>query len=76
MMSLLAPVWWRYLLVVVLAAIAVLVLPTALTYLAAGIIVGMVVRDLRRYRDLALMWPIYETILEWDQIEVLLADDP
>ena len=76
MLSLLAPVWWRYLLVVALAVIAVLVLPIALTYLAAGIILGMVIRDLRRYRDLAQLWPMYETILAWDEIEALLTDDP
>lgn len=65
--------WWRYLLVVALAAVAVLILPTALTYVAAGIVLGMVVRDLTRYRELAQMWPVYETILEWDEIEALLA---
>ena len=64
MLSPLAPVWWRYLLVIALASIAILVLPAALTFLGAGIILGMVIRDLRRYRDLAQMWPMYETILE------------
>ena len=76
MLSLLAPVWWRYLLVVILAAIAVLMLPTALNYLLAGFVLGMIVRDLRRYRDLAQLWPMYETILAWDEIEAFLAQDP
>jgi hypothetical protein len=75
MLSLLALVWWRYLLAVILAVIAVLILPTALTYLLTGFVLGMIVRDLRRYRDLAQLWPIYEKILAWDEIEALLADD-
>lgn len=74
-LSLLAPVWWRYLLAVILAAIAVLILPTALTYLLAGFVLGVIVRDLQRYRDLARLWPTYEKILAWDEIEALLADD-
>jgi hypothetical protein len=65
----------RYLLVVVLAGIGVLILPTTLTYLLAGIILGMIVRDLRRDWDLAQHWPMYEQILAWDEIEALLADE-
>ena len=75
MLSLLASIWWRYLLAAILAVIAVLILPTALIYLLAGFFLGMIVRDLMRYRDLAQLWPLYETILSWDEIEALLADD-
>jgi hypothetical protein len=35
----------------------------------------MVVHDLRRYWDLSQLWPMYEQILAWDEIEALLADD-
>lgn len=75
MLSLLASVWWRYLLLMILAVIAVLILPTTLTYLLAGFVLGIIVRDLQRYRDLAQLWPMYETILTRDEIDALLADD-
>ena len=75
MLFLLAPVWWRYLLVVIAAAIAVLILPSALNFLLAGFVLGMIFRDLQRYRHWARLWPMYEKILVWDEIEALLADD-
>ena len=75
MVSLLSKVWWRYLLLIALAVIVILVLPTALAYLAAGIILGAVVRDLRRYWEIAQMWPMYEEVLDWDEIEALLTAD-
>jgi hypothetical protein len=75
MLSLLAPAWWRYLLAVIVTAIAVLILPTALTYLLAGFVLGMIFRDLQRFWHWARLWPMYEQILAWDEIEALLADD-
>ncbi|MEI2689856.1 MAG: hypothetical protein V9H69_09110 [Anaerolineae bacterium] len=75
MLSLLTPVWWRYLLAVGVTAIAVLILPTALSFLLAGLILGMVVRDLQRYWHWARLWPMYEQIFAWDEIDALLADD-
>lgn len=74
MLSLLAPMWWRYLLVVIVTATAVLILPTALNFLLAGLVLGMVFRDLQRYWHWARLWPMYEQILSWDEIEALLAD--
>jgi hypothetical protein len=73
MLSLLALVWWRYLLVVIAAAIAVLILPSALNFLLAGFVLGMVFRDLQRFRHWARLWQMYEQILAWDEIEALLA---
>ncbi len=75
MLSPLAPMWWRYLLAVIVTAIAVLILPTALSFLLAGFVLGTVFRDLQRFRHRALLWPMYEKILAWDEIEALLADD-
>jgi hypothetical protein len=75
MLSLLVPMWWRYLLAVIVAAIAVLILPTALSFLLAGFVLGMVVRDPQRFWHWARLWPMYEQILAWDEIEALLADD-
>ncbi len=74
-LSLLAPVWWRYLLLVILAAIALLILPTALNLLLAGFVLGIIVRDLQRFWHWARLWPMYEQILSWDEIDALLADD-
>ena len=71
MLSLLTPVWWRYLLAVGVTAIAVLILPTALSFLLAGLILGMVVRDLQRYWHWARLWPMYEQIFAWDEIDAL-----
>lgn len=76
LLSLLALVWWRYLLVMVMAAIVVLILPTALNFLLAGFVLGMIIRDLQRFWHWARLWPMYEKILSWDEIEALLADDP
>lgn len=75
MLSLLAPMWWRYLLVVMLAAITVLILPTALSLLLAGFVLGMIFRDLQRFWHWARLWPMYEQIFAWDEIAALLADD-
>lgn len=75
MLSLLAPMWWRYLLVMVMAAIVVFVLPTAPSFLLAGFVLGMIFRDLQRFRHWARLWPMYEQILSWDEIEALLAED-
>lgn len=75
MLSLLAPVWWRYLLVMIMAAIVVMIITTALSFLLAGFVLGMIMYDLRRYWELAQLWPMYETILAWDAVEALLADD-
>ncbi len=75
MLSLLTPVWWRYLLAVALAAIGVLILPATLNLLLAGFILGMVVRDLQRYWHWARLWPMYEQLLAWGEIDALLADD-
>jgi len=74
-LSPLAPMWWRYLLTVIVTAIAVTILPTALNFLLAGFVLGMVFRDLQRSRHWARLWPMYEKILAWDEIEALLADD-
>ena len=74
-LSLLSAVWWRYLLLLALAVIVALVLPTMLAYLAAGIVLGGVLRDLKRYWDIARAWPVVETVLDWDRIEALLAAD-
>jgi hypothetical protein len=35
----------------------------------------MIVRDLQRFWHWARLWPMYEQILAWDEIEALLADD-
>jgi hypothetical protein len=75
MLSLLTLVWWRYLLVVVLAAIAVLILPAGLGLLFVGFVLGMIVRDLQRYWHWAQLWSMDERILAWDEIEALLAED-
>ena len=75
MLSLLARVWWRYLLLVILAGIGVLILPAGLGFLFVGFVLGMVVRDLQRYWQWARLWPMYEAIFAWDAIEALLADD-
>lgn len=75
MLFLLAPVWWRYLLAAALAVIAVLILPTAVTCLAAGIVLGIVVCGLMRYRKLARTWPVFKKILDWDTFEALLAEN-
>lgn len=75
MLSLLAPVWWRYLLAVILVTVAVLILPTTLNILVAGFFFGMFVRDLQRFWHWARLWPMYEQILSWDEIEALLTDD-
>ncbi len=53
----------------------VLILPTALSFLLAGFVLGMVVRDPQRFWHWARLWPMYEQILAWDEIEALLADD-
>lgn len=65
----------RRLLVVILAEIVILILPTALSFLLAGFVLGMVVRDLQRFRHWARLCPMYEKILAWDEIEALLADE-
>ncbi|MFZ2359507.1 MAG: hypothetical protein WA040_09180 [Anaerolineae bacterium] len=75
MLSPLAPMWWRYLLVMVMAAIVVLILPTAPSFLLAGFVLGMIFRDLQRSRHWARLWPMYEQIFAWDEIDALLADD-
>lgn len=75
MLSLLASICWRYLLVVIVTAIAVLILPATLNLLLAGFILGVIVRDLQRFWHWPRLWPMYETILVWDEIDALLADD-
>lgn len=48
---------------------------TVLSFLLAGFVPGMIIRDIQRCRDLARLCPMYEQILAWDEIEALLADD-
>lgn len=74
MLSLLAPAWWRYMLVVIVTAIAVLVLPSALNFLLVGFVLGMIFRDLQRFWHWARLWPLYKQIFAWDEIDALLAD--
>lgn len=67
--------WWRYLLALVVgvAAPAVLFGNSPITFLLAGLTLGVVTRDLSRYRAMAGIWPAIEAVFDWDKIDALLA---
>lgn len=71
--SLIASYGWRYLLALVigLAAPAILLGNTPITFLAAGLTLGVVARDLSRFRVLAMTWSVFGEVFDWARIDRL-----
>jgi hypothetical protein len=40
-------------------------------YLLLGIILGVVIRNLRLYHQTVRLWPVLDSIIDWDKVEAL-----
>jgi len=69
----------RYLLVAALLAIVFLLAPLAgtqsLAYLAAGMLLGAIVRDIGTFWRFVRVWPATAAVLDWERVETLVAEE-
>lgn len=68
----------RYLLIAVLLVILFFLAPAAgvqwLTWLAAGMLLGAILRDAGTFWRYARVWPATAAVLDWERLEALLSE--
>ena len=68
----------RYLLVAALVVILFLLAPTAGVQwpagLAAGLLLGAILRDVATFWRFVRVWPATAAVLDWERVEALLSD--
>ena len=76
---------WRssYLIYLGIVGVAVLLLLVGRTsaiggwaYLLLGMMIGIIIRALLYYRQTVRLWPVFDSIIDWDKVEALLHTHP
>ena len=69
----------RYLILAVLIFLVYILARTAgteaLAMIAIGLFLGVLLRDISRFRQFVYMWPATSAVIDWDRLEVLLKGD-
>ena len=69
----------RYVVILVLIILLFLLAPTSgiesLALIFTGIFLGILIRDITRFRQFLQMWPATSTVLDWQRLDELFGND-
>jgi hypothetical protein len=67
---------WRYGAIALLVILLFFLVPAAgaeyLKWIATGLFLGVLLRDISRFRQFVHTWPAMEAVLDWQRLEALL----